>query len=420
MKVIVVGGGMSGLYVAYTLLQRGHNVILLERSKRLGGRVHSVEIAKGQIVETGAGRFNTSHQRLFKLIRDLDLMDKVTPITINERRFVKEGEKLDKKSEQSYDLYVKHILYDKLVNTPWKKQFSKSYLQSITLKAFMLQQLHDSKVVDNIINAFGYNSEFEIQNAFSSLTIMTNDFSDSIQYYYLQGGLSQITKALCSKIEELGGVIHMNAEVISYDPIDQNVFYKVLGEKHSVQMLKGFDKIVFCVTKSALLKFDFVAKDSELMKHLKGIQMAPLNRMFAKFPSPKEGQKFLLDFPFRITTSLPIRYIYPSNPTTHIGQISYTDNQFADYWKKQSINDVKQGLFVNLKKIFPNEKIDKPLWVKRFYWKDGVTYWLPNYKVYSNSKSKPYVIAGEIMSPTHSGWIEGALQGAEKALRAII
>lgn len=420
MKVVVVGGGISGLYVMYKLLKKGHKVVLFERSNRLGGRVHSVEIVKGQMVEAGAGRFNTGHTRLFKLIRELGLIQKVTPVTLHERRFVKDGDKLDRKSLENYDFHVKHILYDKLVKSPWKNNFSKEYLQSITFKEFMQEQLADIQLVEDIISAFGYNSEFEIQNAFTSLTIMTNDFSDSIQYYYLQGGLSQITKLLIDKIHELGGDILASNEVISYDPVVQNVTYKPVGAKHNYQNMKGFDKIVFCVTKNILERFDFVAKDKDLITYLKSVQMAPLNRMFAKFPPPKKGHEFFLNNPFRITTSLPIRYIYPGNPTTCVGQVSYTDNTFAKYWHKKSNSAVKQELFANLQKVFLDEKIDKPLWVKMFYWEEGVTYWLPNYKVYKNSKSKPYVIAGEIMSPTHSGWIEGALHGAEKAIRTIM
>lgn len=418
MKIVVVGGGISGLYVAFKLLQKGHSIMVFEKSGHFGGRVQSVEIVKGHIVETGAGRFNLGHKRLFRLIRELGLHEKVTPVTMNERRFVKEGDTLNDESKDSYDMYVKRILYDELVKSPWRKQFTKDYLTSITLKEFMLMQLKDESVVNNIISAFGYNSEFEIQNAYTSLTIMANDFSDSIQYYYMQGGLSQLTTTLVNEIRRLGGKLYTSTEIVSYQPTKNQLVYKHTDASRSDVVLKDFDKIVFCVTKSVLENFGFVSNDQKLMEHLASVQMAPLNRMFAKFQLPKRG-RFFLDFPFRVTTTLPIRYIFPANPETHVGQVSYTDNEFAKYWSTMRLKDVKQELFDYLKKVFPNDKIERPLWVKRYFWKEGVTYWLPNFKVYKNSRKKPYVIAGEIMSPTHSGWIEGALHGAEKAIYAI-
>jgi succinate dehydrogenase/fumarate reductase flavoprotein subunit len=36
-KVIVVGGGLAGLSAAHTIIQRGGNVILLDKNPFLGG-----------------------------------------------------------------------------------------------------------------------------------------------------------------------------------------------------------------------------------------------------------------------------------------------------------------------------------------------------------------------------------------------
>jgi len=51
-SVIVVGGGLSGIVVARELALRGWRVILLERSKRLGGKAGS-DIKNGRLVEHG-------------------------------------------------------------------------------------------------------------------------------------------------------------------------------------------------------------------------------------------------------------------------------------------------------------------------------------------------------------------------------
>lgn len=41
-KVVVVGGGVAGCMAAKTLVERGHNVTLMEKSDKLGGRLHEI------------------------------------------------------------------------------------------------------------------------------------------------------------------------------------------------------------------------------------------------------------------------------------------------------------------------------------------------------------------------------------------
>ena len=55
-KVIVAGGGIGGLCCAYELMQRGHEVTVLEASGRVGGHVRTVRdgLADGLYVDAGA------------------------------------------------------------------------------------------------------------------------------------------------------------------------------------------------------------------------------------------------------------------------------------------------------------------------------------------------------------------------------
>ena len=53
-SVTVIGGGIAGLAAASRLLQAGvEDVVVLEASSRVGGRIHSVEMS-GQEIELGA------------------------------------------------------------------------------------------------------------------------------------------------------------------------------------------------------------------------------------------------------------------------------------------------------------------------------------------------------------------------------
>src|SRR5262249_32280626 len=58
-RVVVVGGGVSGLAAAHRLRERGGDdveVVLLERTDRLGGKIATGSLA-GRAVETGAETF---------------------------------------------------------------------------------------------------------------------------------------------------------------------------------------------------------------------------------------------------------------------------------------------------------------------------------------------------------------------------
>ena len=53
MKVAVVGAGVAGLTAAYELVQRGHQVVVLEASDRVGGKLRTAEVADAT-VDVGA------------------------------------------------------------------------------------------------------------------------------------------------------------------------------------------------------------------------------------------------------------------------------------------------------------------------------------------------------------------------------
>ncbi|GAB3025292.1 flavin monoamine oxidase family protein [Spirosoma pulveris] len=71
--VIIVGGGLSGLSLAYFLQARQRRVTILEASPRLGGRIHTVEGALATPLELGATWFSPQHPSLLKLIDALGL-----------------------------------------------------------------------------------------------------------------------------------------------------------------------------------------------------------------------------------------------------------------------------------------------------------------------------------------------------------
>lgn len=72
-RIAVIGAGAAGLTAAETLRQKGYtNVVVFERSERVGGKCCSPEI-EGRIYELGAGILAASNRTVLKLAKRFDV-----------------------------------------------------------------------------------------------------------------------------------------------------------------------------------------------------------------------------------------------------------------------------------------------------------------------------------------------------------
>lgn len=71
--VVVVGGGLAGLYSAYLLSQQGCTVIVLEARDRLGGRIHGLELENGDTLDLGPSWFWPHQNHIAQFCRQFDL-----------------------------------------------------------------------------------------------------------------------------------------------------------------------------------------------------------------------------------------------------------------------------------------------------------------------------------------------------------
>lgn len=72
-QIIIIGGGLSGLALAYFLKKNGIDTTILEASARFGGRIHTVKGALDTPLELGATWFSDVHVNLLELIEELGL-----------------------------------------------------------------------------------------------------------------------------------------------------------------------------------------------------------------------------------------------------------------------------------------------------------------------------------------------------------
>lgn len=72
-KVIIIGGGLSGLTLAYLLQYKNISTTILEASSRLGGRIQTIKGKKGTPLELGATWFADKHQNFSSLVDEVGL-----------------------------------------------------------------------------------------------------------------------------------------------------------------------------------------------------------------------------------------------------------------------------------------------------------------------------------------------------------
>ena len=73
--IIIIGGGISGLFCGYNLIDYYDKILVIEKDTILGGRIKTMNEFKKYNVkyEAGAGRFNLSQKKLIDLLKKMDL-----------------------------------------------------------------------------------------------------------------------------------------------------------------------------------------------------------------------------------------------------------------------------------------------------------------------------------------------------------
>src|SRR3989442_6685299 len=91
-RVVIVGGGIAGLTVAYDLAKRGVGPItLLECRRRLGGVIETVR-EDGFVIEGGPDSFITQKPWALELCRELGLQDRLIETASRRVYVLSEGE----------------------------------------------------------------------------------------------------------------------------------------------------------------------------------------------------------------------------------------------------------------------------------------------------------------------------------------
>jgi hypothetical protein len=393
--IIVIGGGIAGLYTTYNLLKKYPHIkiALIEKENYLGGRIYT-DTSNDMTIEAGAGRLSGSHILLMNLIHELGLSSKLVKIS-SQAVYVPSDQPLDNIQKYNSILDSQYIIHKNrdvgrgvrrgvgrgvgrdgnlsfsslldstfipnianiinpviqstediilgtknlpnaglLIRVILASKFeSREYLSSMSFEKYAKTILSEPEV-EFIKQSFGFYSELVIMNAHDAIVLMGN-LSPSNQFYSLNGGLSQIVHKMVSFITRK----KHNVQIFMGKKVNDIKWSSGGGSGVGNFTIKGEG------SKGGLFTFyckkcicAVTARTLEKWKIIKPytnmlskIKCSPLCRIYCKFNTNVQGGVWFKDLD-KMTTNNELRMIIPYDVKNGVIMISYTDNVFAEYW----------------------------------------------------------------------------------------
>ena len=405
--VIIIGGGIAGLYCFYELEKKYKDknlkISLFEKNNYFGGRFLTVKKKiknKTYQYEAGSGRLNNNHKLMLNLINELKLDKQLQKIKKNTNIKPTKNYKLeDKFKNKNSFFYIDKVL----------KKASKEKKEILIKNSFIeyAKKILNKDEIKFMLNFSGYYGELVYENAYSALKLFEKGIRNDIQYYSLKTGYSSIVEKIIKKIKSKN--LYLNQELLKIRKFYNTFLLNINGNIYQTKHL------ILALPKPALVKLDYL---DPYKKYLDSVLCKELCRIYSIFPDVwfKNLNK--------TTTNNKLRYIIPIDKKKGLIMISYTDSKYALYWKKflnKSGKKLNDEILEQLNKIF-KINIKSPIYNSICYWNCGVAFWKPKFdgeklskKILKLNKNDNLYIIGENYS-NNQGWSEGALETVNELL----
>jgi hypothetical protein len=407
--IIIIGGGIAGLYSAYKIKKRYPriNILILERNREgyLGGRTGN-EMFEGEKIVTGAGIGRKHKDKLLiKLLKDLE---------IKTHEFL---------TGQSYASTIIQQCDVKSVFLNLKKQYSHNVHGHMTFKEYATSIIGKSQYNQFLVCA-GY-TDYESESA--GETLYNYGFDDN---YSSWTGIHIPWKALVEKLARKIG----NGNIM----YSQNVqcIHTITSDKKEIQ-----NYIIETKTNRFETKHVIVATTVEpLKKMLPGassknsiyqqIHSQPFLRMYGKF-SKNSLNIMKTMVPGLLIVPGPLYKIIPINPNRGVYMIAYNDNvpaKMLHQYTKNTKNNREILARLLEKSIGLPANVLELENMSEYYWSEGTHYYEPLNGFYKSRDyfikvaqhpSKNMWVVGEMVSK-NQGWVEGALESVEVVIGEVL
>ena len=462
--IIIIGGGIAGIYSMYNLQKKYPNlkVLLLEKNERFGGRVYSHYEKidnKDYIMDLGAGRIGFHHTNMVSLINELKLDKTIIPI-----ENTKNYKEIERNQNGKYNVSDKSTLKQHYVKLLYKfftskvvNNIPKNIIKKLYLNQF-LSYFFSKKDYNIIENSFIYKNKLYNLNAFDAINIFKTDYNDNSKFFILKNGFSSIINAMIENIvlnknykfkkntyvsnieyysenntgNNTGNNSENNKYIINFKSNKENS-----KKNNSLQNTSKKNKeyqisckyLICALPRCNLIKFKIL---KPFLRELNTINEISKVRIFEIYDKTIKNNKnninevWFKNIP-KTTTNEQLQFVIPINPDSGLIMSSYNENLTSkdNYWYKlykKDKNKMREILRKKLSLIF-NIQVPISKYMKLAYWKMGVACWKKNVDSYIISQKilnlmPNFYICGENYSQ-YQAWCEGALLSSNEVLNKL-
>ena len=406
MKHVIIGAGITGLYLAYKLITiknvNPEDIVIYDRRHRIGGRIYTYS-NKGFKYSVGAGRLGKNHKYVMKLIKDFKLEDQIIDIN-KDKMYYLNGQLMTEKELLAY-YKSSYSSLDKLWDYAINKKI-KVNKHDYNLDNYFSLFLPTNEV-EVLKKSLGYVGEIYDMNAHNAILTLRKDFDvKNNEFFVLKEGIQKLCDVLYEYLKSSNVKIILKANMTEINDDDKT--YIVHNKKYK------YEKIYFTIKRKDYTNLNYFKKYKNLFN---SVSDGRLLRIYAQFKDV-----WFKDMP-KILTDNKLQFIIPIDYEKGLIQISYSDSYNADFWNAiKSNKKVKKHIKKLLDEMFPDKKIKEPDWITMHYWSSGDHMW----KVGINSKKiqktidslfikKDIYILGETYCDRQA-WIEGAIETVHKKI----
>jgi len=393
--IIIVGAGISGLYLAYKLLKMNHKVTIIEKQKYVGGRIYTEDIEiDGQRfnIEGGAGVIRNDENDILQLLQELDI-----PVS-----FWKSNTKIvyhhQKKNEiLDYD-------YQKILNQICR--YSSDELSFIDV-------IDESNITRRekigVIIGTTYGELFEANSKHVCDTNDFNEFMINNEYMY---GKPKAWRDLTNKLEK--EILKMNGKIMN-DTSVVEISETHVRTKHSHKSTQDpYDVLLITCPYHFVKKISLPKTLDPWISFMDEYhQETDYLRVYSYFEEPLEIES-------KIATNLSIRRVIPISK--QLIMTVYTDGPDARNIYRFHRDQEELSMYIEneLRKLLGREipSIRKN-WT--FFWEKGISSWKPSPISVKETVEmvhhplKNIYFCGDTYS-NHPGWLQGAIENCNMFL----
>jgi NAD(P)-binding Rossmann-like domain len=412
--VIIIGGGIAGLYAAYKIKKNDKNtsILILEKEDRVGGRAgnemfHNTSISIG----AGVGR-KKKDANLIKLIGDLGIQYNEFETSTHYTSALKDSSNiLGKQFRYLRSTFQNPIIQNHFRNKTFA-EFAKRMLGPKQYEFFSQcagYTDYERADISDILNDYGFDDNF------TSWTAISLHWSELIEALvkYINSNHIRTNQPVVKIIHSFTpNSTNSSSTMSTYN-------FEVLTQTQNRYKCRN---IIIASTVDTVMKL--LPSKHNIYSQIQG---QPFLRVYGKFT--KQSTRIMTQYvQTQTVVQGPIHKIIPMSPENGVFMIVYTDNSGARTLRKYSENTAKNCSilcrYLEESLAIPSNTLVMTD-MRDFYWKIGTHYYEPiNHNQYESRKEfiyeaqRPFpnvYVVGEMIS-RDQGWVRGALDSVDKVI----